>query len=599
MASNFTGGKFQAIGSDGLALPGALLYTYAAGGLTPLATYTDQGGLSSNANPVVCDAAGQASVWLGASAYRMILRTAAGVTVWDVDNLSAGASVSDLSSTSSTSLGDAMVGVKLNATGAVATTQHQINEERVCVTRFMSAAQIASPSGVDCRDAVQAAVDYCLHADRGGHIPALEIPCFIRMDSAVNIDRPANTQVNEFRIIGNGRLGGFYTATAGINFFSSSIAHTTSPVSEWVSFEGIHFETNEASNLVNVMYGDKFQRVKFRDCYFLRVRVAQFSNYAQQWRFSLCQARQWSGWFFSCKGMYAVRTFANEFEQATAGKGFSEYDATFATGARGCAFIGDLFQGCEGPFLSLSSAQGVFIAGVYGEGNEAQLIDLAQGTTAGVAMVGNYVQSHADNIADSNFYEVEVGTCHGFFGAGNYTDGRMYDFTSATAYATIAGDRAQLDLSRGATAMSLPGNNIGGLLFPATASGSADVNALDDYEEGTWTPTLSGGANCTSLVATTATYTKVGRQVTVQMKGTFSVTAGTTITSLVATLPFTQGAVDDPALGSAMLTPGGVGICYDNTGANGTELFITFPANQVSTTGAQTWRASLTYNAAT
>jgi hypothetical protein len=28
-----------------------------------------------------------------------------------------------------------------------------------------------------------------------------------------------------------------------------------------------------------------------------------------------------------------------------------------------------------------------------------------------------------------------------------------------------------------------------GITFPATASASTDANTLDDYEEGTWTPT--------------------------------------------------------------------------------------------------------------
>ncbi len=86
MASLFSGGKFHAENAAG-SVPGALLYSYAAGGLTPLATYTNQGGGSSNTNPVVCDADGYAAVWLGSLAYRMILKDASGVTIWDEDNI--------------------------------------------------------------------------------------------------------------------------------------------------------------------------------------------------------------------------------------------------------------------------------------------------------------------------------------------------------------------------------------------------------------------------------------------------------------------------------------------------------------------------------
>jgi len=87
MASLFTDGKFQAFDADGNPLASGKLYSYAAGTLTPLATYTTQAGNVANANPVILDSAGRASVWRGPASYRMILKTSADVTVWDVDNI--------------------------------------------------------------------------------------------------------------------------------------------------------------------------------------------------------------------------------------------------------------------------------------------------------------------------------------------------------------------------------------------------------------------------------------------------------------------------------------------------------------------------------
>ena len=87
MASLFTDGKFQAFDADGNPLASGKLYSYAAGTLTPLATYTTQAGTVANANPVILDSAGRASVWRGPASYRMILKTSADVTVWDVDNI--------------------------------------------------------------------------------------------------------------------------------------------------------------------------------------------------------------------------------------------------------------------------------------------------------------------------------------------------------------------------------------------------------------------------------------------------------------------------------------------------------------------------------
>ncbi len=51
-----------------------------------------------------------------------------------------------------------------------------------------------------------------------------------------------------------------------------------------------------------------------------------------------------------------------------------------------------------------------------------------------------------------------------------------------------------------------------GITFPATQSASSDANTLDDYEEGTWTPSLGGTATYTTRLAS---YVKVGRLVTV------------------------------------------------------------------------------------
>ena len=87
MASNYTSGRFQAFDSSGNPLSFGRLYTYAAGTLNPLATYTTQSGLVPNAVDIELDAAGRASVWLGSASYRMILKNASGTTITDDDNI--------------------------------------------------------------------------------------------------------------------------------------------------------------------------------------------------------------------------------------------------------------------------------------------------------------------------------------------------------------------------------------------------------------------------------------------------------------------------------------------------------------------------------
>lgn len=73
--------------------------------------------------------------------------------------------------------------------------------------------------------------------------------------------------------------------------------------------------------------------------------------------------------------------------------------------------------------------------------------------------------------------------------------------------------------------------------FPATQSASADANALDDYEEGTFTPSLGGN---TTYNAASGSYTKIGRHVFFRLLldiNTLGTGSGTTISGL----PFTVG----------------------------------------------------------
>jgi len=58
----------------------------------------------------------------------------------------------------------------------------------------------------------------------------------------------------------------------------------------------------------------------------------------------------------------------------------------------------------------------------------------------------------------------------------------------------------------------------GQITFPATQSASSDANTLDDYEEGTFTATMSTSSSGSVTIDTsfrTGWYTKIGRQVTV------------------------------------------------------------------------------------
>jgi hypothetical protein len=94
-----------------------------------------------------------------------------------------------------------------------------------------------------------------------------------------------------------------------------------------------------------------------------------------------------------------------------------------------------------------------------------------------------------------------------------------------------------------------------GITFPATQSASSDANTLDDYEEGSYTPTIQ---NATSYSFQSGQYTKIGRQVSVNgnIKCSFNNTGATTGITLGG-LPFTSSSVaSNFAIGSGFQIEG-------------------------------------------
>jgi hypothetical protein len=79
-----------------------------------------------------------------------------------------------------------------------------------------------------------------------------------------------------------------------------------------------------------------------------------------------------------------------------------------------------------------------------------------------------------------------------------------------------------------------PSTSGAGITFPATQSASTDANTLDDYEEGTWTPTVGGTATYSNQIGS---YTKIGNVVT--LWGQINITSiGTGSTTRIYGIPF-------------------------------------------------------------
>ena len=103
--------------------------------------------------------------------------------------------------------------------------------------------------------------------------------------------------------------------------------------------------------------------------------------------------------------------------------------------------------------------------------------------------------------------------------------------TAITFTQSLAIEKAKSLALEGATSQTGTG-----ITFPATQSASSNANTLDDYEEGTWTPSVGGTATYTTQAGT---YTKIGRLVHVRFILTINV-IGTGSQLVISGLPFTE-----------------------------------------------------------
>lgn len=128
----------------------------------------------------------------------------------------------------------------------------------------------------------------------------------------------------------------------------------------------------------------------------------------------------------------------------------------------------------------------------------------------------------------------------------------------------------------------------GRIRFPVTQIPSTDVNTLDDYEENTWTPTVTASAGSITSYSATGKYTKIGNVVHCVIGVTIT-NVGTGTGSMIVTLPFTNsaavscGAGRENAVGGYMLqiyvgasSSSATVFKYDNTGpmATGATMYM-------------------------
>ena len=78
----------------------------------------------------------------------------------------------------------------------------------------------------------------------------------------------------------------------------------------------------------------------------------------------------------------------------------------------------------------------------------------------------------------------------------------------------------------------------GQIKFPGTQSASSDANTLDDYEEGTWTPTITAYAGSVTAYTSQGSYVKIGRIVFATVYAVVSNAGTASGAYVISNLPF-------------------------------------------------------------
>lgn len=86
MASLLPSIRYRVVTDAGAPIPGAKVYTYAAGTSTPKASYTSSAASVANTNPVIADARGEVLMWLS-GAYKIVIRDADDNLIDEEDNV--------------------------------------------------------------------------------------------------------------------------------------------------------------------------------------------------------------------------------------------------------------------------------------------------------------------------------------------------------------------------------------------------------------------------------------------------------------------------------------------------------------------------------
>ena len=480
----------QFFDNNGVILSGGKIYTYAAGTTTPVVTYTTSAGNVARTNPIVLDAAGRVSsggeIWLTATVvYKFLLTDSNDVLIGTYDNIST-QNNTDASLVTYTPAG----------TGAVTTTVQAKLRQTVSVLDFG-----ADPTGVaDSTTAIQNAIN------SGGRVYA-----------PVGTYRISNTLSvpDALQLYGDGIGKSIFSFTASSKSLFTFAGHDNCSFIglEFLSTLGQESATPQICFDLYASTGLSERNIIIEECY-----IHAFSESG------IYLSSQWNIVTRNCVIEYCGSR-ASGVSNYTGGIAFKQDGTLTGWSGSGNSFNDTYFSACSYGIYN-DSGWDVNVNNCILEYNTYSYVKSDNGS----AMILNNCWLEGNTNPP-----VIRGPVIIIGGNNEVQTGDVSITTGTDAMLIVSGKGIRMLTQTAADLVNIsPGGSVYtaiGVKFPATQVTSSDVNTLDDYEEGTWTPTLTsfGGTGLT----TSGVYTKIGNSVNFSV-----IISGTSLTSTAGTSYF-------------------------------------------------------------
>jgi hypothetical protein len=257
--------------------------------------------------------------------------------------------------------------------------------------------------------------------------------------------------------------------------------------------------------------------------------------------------------------------------------------------------------GYQAGYNNTSSGANVYVGVGAGLTNTTSGCNTFIGVEAGRVYNPGAVNSFCTFVGGNSGIAMTTGQKNVILGSYSGNQGGL-DIRTADNYIVLSdGDGNPLISTADNQTVALEGavpNSGTGITFPATQSASSNANTLDDYEEGTWTATLTPlTSGSITLSAATCSYTKVGRQVTINGQVNTSAVASPVGRLRLGGLPFTSASGTQFESRAVLTVDGAVAIiAIDSWLPNAAAFIDIYPAGTTTDTYASNIDGSTSVN---